>query len=432
MSNKLHLFLKEIGKNDLLETLSELPPLKKKKLLAQLKQLQKTWEGGPFSFENHDSFSPIPDPEIFGSHPFEKKGEEILAKGQVGCVLLCGGLGTRLGFKGPKGCFPISCVEKKSLFQLLFEKVYFLQKKWKCELPLALLVSSFNHQETLSFLKKHRFFGLKASQVTILEQPNYPYFENSGNLTLSKDKTLMSAPNGNGGFYEAFCNSPLLERWNKGGIEFVHLIAVDNPLADPVDTYLLGYMNAIQAETGIKVIKRANIKEKVGLVVNKQGTIVVKDYMEISEEIGKKECEYTLANIGQYCFRLPFLNRIALKKLKLPLHWVKKDHPVEKRQGLVWKGEKFAMDLLEFSKKTAVVLYPREEVFAPLKSLKGEDSVKVVQRALQARDRRIFEAIFQKKAPKTRFELSTEFLYPADAFLKKWKEKAPPKRGYIQ
>lgn len=429
MSNKLHIFLKEIGQTDLLDSLSS---IKKKTLLAQLKQLQKNWEGGPSPLQNQGSFSPIHDPEIFGSHPLEKKGEEILASGKAGCVLLCGGLGTRLSFNGPKGCFPISCVEKKSLFQLLFEKVYFLQKKWKCELPLALLVSSFNHQETVSFLKKHRFFGLKSSQVTILEQPNYPYFESSGNLILSKTKTLLSSPNGNGGFYEAFCNSPLLKRWGKKGIEFVHLIAVDNPLANPCDTYLLGYMDAIQAEAGIKVIKRANTKEKVGLVVKKGSAIVVKDYMEISGDLEKRQSEYTLANIGQYCFRLPFLKRVALEKLKIPLHWVKKDHPVEKKNPLVWKGEKFVMDLLEFSKKTAVVVYPREEVFAPLKNLKGEDSVKVVQRALQIRDQRIFEAIFQKKAPKTRFELSTEFLYPTEASLKKWKEKMPPKRGYIE
>ena len=52
-----------------------------------------------------------------------KLGEEALAAGRVGVVLVAGGQGTRLGFPHPKGMFPIGPVSKHPLFQILAEQV---------------------------------------------------------------------------------------------------------------------------------------------------------------------------------------------------------------------------------------------------------------------------------------------------------------------
>jgi UDP-N-acetylglucosamine/UDP-N-acetylgalactosamine diphosphorylase len=50
-------------------------------------------------------------------------GEDALAEGRVAVFLVAGGQGTRLGFSGPKGCYPVSPLRGKSLFQLFAESI---------------------------------------------------------------------------------------------------------------------------------------------------------------------------------------------------------------------------------------------------------------------------------------------------------------------
>src|SRR5262245_3594711 len=75
-------------------------------------------------------------------------GKDLIAQGKVGAIALAGGHGSRLGFNGPKGCFPISCVYKKSLYQLLAEKTLALSIERKKDLQLAIMTSDWTHAET--------------------------------------------------------------------------------------------------------------------------------------------------------------------------------------------------------------------------------------------------------------------------------------------
>ena len=59
---------------------------------------------------------------LSGNKEDNQFGEELLRQGKAGCLILAGGQGTRLGFDGPKGSFPISPIKKKSLFQLFCER----------------------------------------------------------------------------------------------------------------------------------------------------------------------------------------------------------------------------------------------------------------------------------------------------------------------
>lgn len=371
------------------------------------------------------SLTPLIQCEPFNPH--SEAAQRLIQQGKTGCIILAGGLGTRLGHKGPKGTFPISLVKKKTLFQLLFERIYWLQKKYGCTLPIALLVSSYNKAATVKFLKQHNYFQLKPSQITILEQKNIPYRD------LQKKTLSIVAPNGNGGFFQAALHSGLLDRWIKKGVEFIHTIQIDNPLADPFDVGLMDAMMRNESDMGIKAIKRDDPDEKVGILVLEKGKAAVKDYTDIPLKVlhakdAKGSLKYPLGNTGCYCFRTSFLKTLAEQKINLPVHWILKEVQEGKKTFKAWKGEMFALDLLNYSEATAVISYPKESSFTPLKSL---HDLKTIKKNLLKRDRRIFEEITGKKAPQRSFELSAEFLYPSKKLIKRWKGKSLPRKKYL-
>lgn len=371
------------------------------------------------------SFTALTRCEPFNPH--SEATQRLIQQGKAGCIILAGGLGTRLGHKGPKGTFPVSLIKKKTLFQILFERIYWLQKKFGCTLPIALLVSSYNKESTVKFLKKHRYFGLKPSQITFLEQKNIPY------LDLQKKPLSLVAPNGNGGFLEEAIESGLLDRWAKKGVEFIHVIPIDNPLADPFDAGLMDAMMRSESVVGVKAINRDDPDEKVGIMIREKGKVVVKDYTDIplktlhAQDV-KGTLKYPLGNTGCYCFRTSFLQKLAQRKMKLPMHWILKEVQQGKKTFKAWKGEMFALDLLNYSEATAVISYPKELSFIPLKSL---HDLKTIRKNLLKRDRRIFEEITGKKAPRRPFELSAEFLYPSPKLIHRWKGKSLPRKKYL-
>jgi UDP-N-acetylglucosamine/UDP-N-acetylgalactosamine diphosphorylase len=55
--------------------------------------------------------------------------------------MVAGGQGTRLGFDGPKGCYLISPVKGKSLFQLFYENILGLQRRYGKEFPWYIMTS---------------------------------------------------------------------------------------------------------------------------------------------------------------------------------------------------------------------------------------------------------------------------------------------------
>jgi UDP-N-acetylglucosamine/UDP-N-acetylgalactosamine diphosphorylase len=125
---------------------------------------------------------------------------------------------------------------------------------------------------------------------------------------------------------------------------------------------------------------------------------------------------------------MDFIERTATFDLPKHLAWKKTLESDKETMG--WKQEYFIFDLLPFSKKTEVIVYPREECFAPLKNKQGEFGPKWVGEALQKRDRLQFERVTGCQAPKGVFELSQEFYYPTKELLTRWRGKSA-KRGYL-
>ncbi len=79
-------------------------------------------------------------------------GSDALADGKVAVLLVAGGQGSRLGFSGPKGAFPIGPLSGASLFQIHARKILALEQRYRSEIPFLIMTSQANDGETRAFL----------------------------------------------------------------------------------------------------------------------------------------------------------------------------------------------------------------------------------------------------------------------------------------
>jgi len=122
-------------------------------------------------------------------------GEEALKQGRVGLLLVAGGQGTRLGFDGPKGAYPIGPITRKSIFGYHAEKIRNLQRRYNCSLPWYIMVSDTNHEQTRAFFEKNHYFGLEPGNVVFFEQRMVPCVDQDGKFMLDQPGCLaMNLP----------------------------------------------------------------------------------------------------------------------------------------------------------------------------------------------------------------------------------------------
>src|SRR5580704_8443593 len=86
-------------------------------------------------------------------------GEASLKAGRVAAFTVAGGQGTRLGFDGPKGTFPVTPVRHRPLFQVFAWKILAAGRRYGRPLHWFIMTSHQNHEATEAFFAQHRSFG---------------------------------------------------------------------------------------------------------------------------------------------------------------------------------------------------------------------------------------------------------------------------------
>lgn len=371
-------------------------------------------------------------------------GIRLLQGGEVGCLIVAGGQGTRLGFQGPKGAYPVSSYKNKTLFQIFSEKILAASRFAKKPLLVAIMTSEENDQETKAFFKKHHYFGLDKHQISFFTQKSLPILDFKGNLILETPSKIATGADGNGSSLECFVESGIFEDWKSQGVRFVNYILIDNPLADPFDLKMLSLEANGTEDIIIKCIKREDPKESVGVIARTAKGIEVIEYSEISEEERFKKDElnnliHLYANISLFLFSMDFIQRIT--KEKLPLHIAKKqvtkinliEKTIKTESILGLKFEKFIFDVLPLAKKIKLIEFPRSDCFSPLKNKSGSESLMTVQRDMEIKDYKMIQQITgMEQSILTPFEIAQDFYYPTEDLLKKWKQIKVPNQHYIE
>lgn len=438
--------LKKINQEHLLSYWEHLCISEKKSLLQQIYELniklvkhQKSLFSQP-KIKKH--YAPITSFTSANNNPlYEQTGYQLLQQKKVGCIVLAGGQGSRLKYDGPKGLFPVSPIKKKTLFQLIAEKVKAASSLVNQELPIAFMLSPLNQKTTITYFKEHNFFGLNPNQIDFFVQPMWPLLDPNYNLFLESPSKIAFGPNGNGCISNCLLNSSIWNKWHKQGIQMVSIIPIDNPLALPFDIQLFGFHRQSKNDVSIKTSFRSTPEENVGILAKSQKTnkTLVIEYSEISEQdrFAKNKdnsLKYSLANIGLYCFSMDFIKKTANKIL--PIHYVKKSvsalHSTDNTLH-AWKFEQFIFDLFNYANKSDILVYPRDECFAPLKNLNGDQSIQTVREALLTRERRLFQqATGIQLAPNTKFELDANFYYSSNASSSHWQKHTFFEESFIE
>ena len=323
-------------------------------------------------------------------------GEDCLGQGRVAVFLVAGGQGTRLGFKGPKGCFAISPVKGKSLFQLFAESIRALQRRYGRPLPWYIMTSRENNAATSAFFEQNHFFGLKREQVHFLIQKQIPSLDLEGRLIISRDKTIFKNTDGHGGSISALHDSGALEEMTRQGIEEIFYFQVDNPLVKIADPLFIGAHVEHNAEMSSKAVKKVDPLERVGIIGRINGRLGCIEYSELSEKETRERkkdgrLRFSSANIAVHMLNRAFVEKINKEQgFSLPHHIAAKEiesldvngssHILKKIEGI--KFEMFIFDALGFAQNSVTLEVSREEEFSPVKNSRGADSPDTARRAM--------------------------------------------------
>jgi UDP-N-acetylglucosamine/UDP-N-acetylgalactosamine diphosphorylase len=120
-------------------------------------------------------------------------GEKLVSQGKVAAITVAGGQGTRLGFDGPKGSFPISPIQHKTLFRVFAETIQAVTRRYGATCPWFVMTSPMNHAQTVAIFKADNYYGLEAEDVFLFQQGTLPNFAFDGQILL-EDKARMRAP----------------------------------------------------------------------------------------------------------------------------------------------------------------------------------------------------------------------------------------------
>ncbi len=399
--NELLNVLKEHGQEHIVEAYQKLDDKGKEKLAAQIERID--WSivemaGHKELAQERGKLEPLSALEVTEIEKNKAKYEEIgldaIRAGKVGAVLLAGGQGTRLGSDGPKGKYNIGLTKEVFIFERLIRNLLDVTDKAGCFVPLYVMTSDKNHDETVAFFAEKDFFGYPEEFVKFFKQEMAPSVDFQGKLYMESADSLSLSPNGNGGWFYSMAVTGVLKDVKARGVEWLNIFAVDNVLQRIADPVFVGATIDSGCVSGAKVVRKADPEEKIGVLCLEDGRPSIVEYYEMTEEIinsreADGELSYNFGVILNYLFRVEQLEEIANQKMTV--HVVEKKIPFIDENGTLvkpespngYKFELLVLDMIHMFENCLSYEVVRDYEFAPIKNKTGVDSVESARALLQ-------------------------------------------------
>lgn len=299
----------------------------------------------PLGDEDIDTL-PTQDESLFRAD--RERGLAALASGQVGVVILAGGMATRFQYDQPKGLFPIW--DGKSFLALKLEAIRALG----FPVPIFLMTSFATDAATAEHLRVHDYFGLPAHRVERFQQYQMPRLAPGGGPFYEHGEMSFAAP-GHGDFPFALRESGILQRFLAGGGRYLCFSNVDN-LGATVDPVILGGHIRTGAEMTVEVAAK-NPGDQGGAPARVDGRAQLVEGFAFPADFDQDRI--TVFNTANYIFDA----RALVAPIELPWYVVEK-----KVNGqTVVQFEHLAGDLSTVL-KTRFVQVTRDDRFLPVKT----------------------------------------------------------------
>lgn len=422
--------------------------------LAEVRRLYQTLvQGGGETKLDFAGLQPapyVPHPDHGGEAALwasaRAEGEKALRAGRVACFTVAGGQGTRLGYDGPKGTFPVTPVKHKTLFQVFAEKILAARRRYRAAIPWFIMTSHANHAATEAAFQEADYFGLPAEDVFFFVQGRMPAVDPQGRILLEAPDTIAMSPDGHGGSLRALVRSGATAKMKERGIDTLSYFQVDNPLVQVIDPAFIGFHLRHQAEMSSKMIPKAYPEEKIGMFCTQKGRMLVIEYSDMPLEMQRErdaqgKLRFLAGSIAIHILAVPFVDRMGgTSEGALPFHRAHKKIPTidaegqpvspEKPNG--YKFEMFVFDAVPHAANTVVIETKREDDFSPVKNKEGldspqscrDDQVRQWTRWLAAAGTSL--PIDSTGLPPFAFEVSPLFADTQAAFVEKWSSLAAP------
>ncbi len=177
-------------------------------------------------------------------------GREALERGELGAVILSGGMATRFNYALPKGCFPI--FESQSFLEL---KVRWIRQAAP-RMPIYVMTSFATDEAVRKHFAEHADFGCEEGQVRFFTQYRFPRLRPDGSLFQSPDGSEDFAAPGHGDFPEAIAACGILDEFLAQGGKYLLFSNVDN-LGATVDLAIVGWHVQQGHEMTVEVAAKA-------------------------------------------------------------------------------------------------------------------------------------------------------------------------------
>ena len=348
--------------------------------------------------QKRGSFSPLGAMELSEIEANKDKytavGIDAIKHCKVGAILLAGGQGTRLGFDKAKGMYNIGETKELYIFEQLIanlKKVTSVADAW---VPLYIMTSEKNDEQTREFFREHDFFGYNPDYVKFFVQEMVPAVDFDGNVLVEAEDSLAMSPNGNGGWFKSLIKAGYDADLKEKGVEWLNVFAVDNVLQQIADPVFVGATIESGCVSGAKVVRKVDPYERVGAMCLEDGKPSIVEYYELTPEMAEARDEkgtllYGFGVILNYLFRVDKLLEIAEKSL--PLHVVEKKVPYIDENGVAvkpetpnaYKFETLILDMVYMMDNCLSFEVDREKEFAPVKNATGTDSVESARALLK-------------------------------------------------